>query len=115
MSGHIINSTQYIYLIWNYDEHGPENLMVSLDRDNISNLFKCWCKRCIEEVVNEYSDKNLQKLTIKLSKERAKLKVLLLKSDSELEGKNEIGEGWGCFNLQVVQLGKINYEGRERR
>lgn len=83
---------KYVYLLWEHDEHGPENLVATLDRSKLVNLldtFK-WANHTATQTL-VHTD----------------LEVLLLRTDEDLSSNNgihEIESGWGGIHLQVTVL-----------
>ena len=85
----------YVYLLCDHEEHGPENLMATTDRNRLQPMLEEWA-----------SHRFLGSLSI--DDERKALGALLsTMSDDEMikqGGEFRLGVGWGSLQLHVVRL-----------
>jgi len=87
----------YVYLLWSYNEYGPEDLSATLDRNKLPDLVKAYNAK-------GWFDRYYEKGEIPKY-----LEELLLKTDEELaagDGIRHLIDGWGGLCLQVTELDK---------
>lgn len=86
---------KYLYLIWDYEEHGPENIHATLTRSAVSQMLNDgWGK------------------ARHLAEMQESLATHLAQPDDLLCGKNAFGDpssfslcnGWGAPEFQVLRL-----------
>ena len=103
---------QFVYLLFDYDEHGPERIGATLDRSKLPALLvKLFSKTNVphyddpEEIARE-RERQEQVIAAELPKVLAALASLLEHSDEDLaSGRvHPLAEGWGGFMLQALPL-----------
>ena len=95
----------YVYLMYDYEEHGPENLIATLDRGKIRELAIAQWGEDPEKEFAKYPHISLAEHT-----ESARIMIdgidkALSKTDEELEQYGaQFRDGWGWPGLQAVKL-----------
>ena len=77
-----------VYLISRYDEYGSEDVRATVDKDKVRELLRTHKLREEEDVPEDY-DKTLSDLLAK---------------DIATGQPNNLGRGWGGFQLHIVEL-----------
>ena len=95
--------TQYVYMLYDYEEHGPERLGITLDRNRLPDLLKQeW------PVLDGSENGGPAGTYINEGYVRDALDQLsqcLLKTDDELCAENHaLVAGWGSITLRVEKL-----------
>ena len=101
-----------VYLLWTYEEHGPEDLVATLDRSKVRELAegfdeKGWFAR-------DKKDHKADMAELPAVEYRHPLEILsslLERSDADLleEDGHPLMAGWGGLNFQVVELAEGRY------
>lgn len=102
-------------MLYDYEEHGPENLVATLDRRKLpAMLEKGWgfhtmtSKALLDPKDSTYTDsernRHHERIRIFADEQSAALVVLLSKLDKEIQGSNQLMPGWGGVCLHVIEL-----------
>jgi hypothetical protein len=74
--------SQRAYLVWDHDEYGPEDLRATLNKASVDALIQGWAGPMLEEAQ--------RRLAAALDKDEV--------------GITALGDGWGGWHLQIVEL-----------
>lgn len=88
-----------IYLLWEHDEHGPENLVATDDPAKLPDLLEprlTWPHPDWPNYVEQQA-----RATVENEAARAKLKAAL---EANQPGEISLFRGWGGTNLQIIDL-----------
>ena len=96
-------SGEFIYLIWDHDEYGPENIAATMRVERLPDLIREYYGGHIEAAVRGGCDaRHIQRLEDEMSGDLAALPVVIERADEN--GVAAFGSGWGGLHLQKVEL-----------
>ena len=96
----------FVYIIYDYEEQGAENVHATLDRAKLPELLEA-AMRAEYEYANPAFRNDAWRTQI-LSESRNELNKLLGRTDEELladdDGRHNLNLDWGGWVLQIVRL-----------
>ena len=96
---------RYAYLLNNYDEHGPENCRLTLDRSKNADIVSDWYTPAGVYQEPEYDEwrRTLEENRVKALET---LEDILSNPDAQLarDGHIDLGDGWGGLQITVIPI-----------
>lgn len=93
--------TKYVYLLWQHEESGPEELMATLDKGNVLAMFDRWHEACCAQnpqVTGDWLERSKQQ---NAEWRAALVEKLALPDQEEIY---PLTKGWGGWHFQIKEL-----------